>query len=335
MTSSQFGRLMRVNALPLAITSGIILYFAFHYLRFLDPLRPFGHWWVDNGVQFLIFVMLLIAFCKVDPHQMKPRRWHWYLIAIQILGSALLAAYLLWSHSEYSELIDGMIACLICPTAAAASVITGKLGGNESTLTTYTLLSNTAAAIGIPLVFPLLQTGGNGLTVSGFVSDFYLVSIRIFPMLVLPLICAFALRYFARPVHHVIATKSKDLGFYLWAITLVSVSAKSMSNIVNSGESVGYLFLLALVGLLACVLQFAGGKLIGNFEGQRISAGQGLGQKNMAFGIWACYTYLSPAAAIAPGCYVLWQNIINSWQLWYKDRFDKKRVRKGLPPYQE
>ncbi len=335
MTKTQLGHFLRVNALVISITSGIALYFAFHYLRFLDPLRPAGHWWVDSGVQIMIFVMLFIAFCKVDPHQMRPRHWHWYLVLIQVGGSALLAWYLILSKSEYSEIIDGLIACLICPTAAAAAVVTGKLGGNESSLTTYTLISNTAAAVAIPLVFPLLQSGGQGLSLERFLSDFILICSRILPMLILPLICAFALRYFWRSAHHFVAVKSKDLGFYLWAVTLVSVSAKSMSNIVNSGQSPVYLTVLAGVGLFACALQFALGKLIGHAEGQRISAGQGLGQKNMAFGIWACYTYLSPAAAIAPGCYVLWQNVVNSWQLWYKDRFDKKRAARGLSVYHE
>jgi BASS family bile acid:Na+ symporter len=32
-----------------------------------------------------------------------------------------------------------LMVCLICPTATAAAVVTGKLGGSASTLTTYTL----------------------------------------------------------------------------------------------------------------------------------------------------------------------------------------------------
>lgn len=331
MNRAKFAHFLRVNALAVAISTGILLYFAFHYLRFLDPLRPFGHFWVDTGVQFLIFIMLFIAFCKVDPHQMKLRPWHLYLILIQVGGSAALAFWVVHG-TDYNVEIEGLIACIICPTAAAAAVITGKLGGNESSLTTYTLLSNAAAAIAIPLIFPMLQgEGGN----HDFMQDFLMVSVRVFPMLLLPLILAFVLRYTCRPVYHAIATKSKDLGFYLWALTLVSVSAKSMSNIMNSHESTATLWVLAGMGLFATLAQFGLGKLIGNFEGQRISAGQGLGQKNMAFGIWACYTYLSPAAAIAPGCYVLWQNVVNSWQMWYKDRFDEKRRLKGLPVYHE
>lgn len=39
----------------------------------------------------------------------------------------------------------------------------------------------------------------------------------------------------------------------------------------------------------------------------------------MVFGIWVTSTYLSPAASIAPGCYMLWQNVVNSWQIYYRE----------------
>jgi len=32
--------------------------------------------------------------------------------------------------------------------------------------------------------------------------------------------------------------------------------------------------------------------------------------------IWMAQTYLAPLSSIAPAAYVLWQNLINSWQLW-------------------
>lgn len=53
----------------------------------------------------------------------------------------------------YREVFEGAMVCLICPTATAAAVITGKLGGSASSLTTYTLLSNLLAAVAVPLVF--------------------------------------------------------------------------------------------------------------------------------------------------------------------------------------
>ena len=77
-------------------------------------------------------------------------------------------------------------------------------------------------------------------------------------------------------------------------------------------------------GLLACVIQFLLGKRIGSAYHDRISAGQALGQKNTVLAIWMASTYLHPLATIAPGSYVLWQNIVNSYQLW------KKRKKENL-----
>ncbi len=58
---------------------------------------------------------------------------------------------------SYKEIFEAAMVCLICPTATAAAVITGKLGGSASSLTTYTLLSNILAAIAVPLIFPLVE----------------------------------------------------------------------------------------------------------------------------------------------------------------------------------
>ena len=138
-------------------------------------------------------------------------------------------------------------------------------------------------------------------------------------MIGLPLIVAQIVRFTLKRVNHFVVTKLKDVGYYLWATTLISVSAMACSNMVNSQEDSFTIMVLALIGLVTTAINFALGKGIGHLEGQRISGGQGMGQKNMAVGIWMTAAYLSPAASIAPGCYILWQNIMNSWQIWYRD----------------
>lgn len=79
--------------------------------------------------------------------------------------------------------------------------------------------------------------------------------------------------------------------------------------------------LLLTVPLVVCIIQFAIGKAVGRPWNASISAGQALGQKNTIVGIWLTLTFLNPLAAVAPGAYVLWQNIVNSWQLWYKEKY--------------
>lgn len=317
---------IRLNILAVAISTGVSTYFLFHYVEFLAPIKyPLKNFF-DSIVPGLIFMLLFLAFSKVEISKMKPRRWHIILVIIQIGIPALTAFYIAYNPSTSIKLeLEGFLVCVITPTAAAAAVITGKLGGDESSLTTYTLLSNLGAAIGIPLIFPLISPAAQG----GFIEEFSKIMMRTFPLIVMPLVLAQFLRYFVKPVNRFIATKLKEFNFYLWAFTLSTISATACSNLMNSPEDGMTLTMLAVVGLVATALQFALGKLIGHLEGQRISAGQGLGQKNMVFGIWIAIAYLSPASSIAPGCYILWQNVVNSWQLWYRERqkvkyFDKQ-----------
>ena len=51
------------------------------------------------------------------------------------------------------------------------------------------------------------------------------------------------------------------------------------------------------------------------------AGGQALGQKNTVIGIWLMLSFLNPTAVIAPCAYVIWQNLINAVQLWYKGKY--------------
>ena len=96
-------------------------------------------------------------------------------------------------------------------------------------------------------------------------------------------------------------------------------------NIVHAQTTVLLLLLIALLGLLLGLLQFAIGKALGRPFHRVIEAGQALGQKNTAFAIWMAYTFLNPLSSVGPGCYILWQNIINSYEIWQKRKKDVLR----------
>lgn len=116
--------------------------------------------WVDFFLTpSLIFAQLLLTFCKIEPKELVPRVWHGWLLAIQAISCGIIALLLIFCPMDesYKEIFEAAMVCLICPTATAAAVITGKLGGSASSLTTYTLLSNILAAIAVPLIFPLVE----------------------------------------------------------------------------------------------------------------------------------------------------------------------------------
>lgn len=298
--------------LPIAMVVGTLVYLAFAKWTFLAPLKP----WVNGVVSFitpwLIFAQLLFTFCKIDLKELKPRRWHAWLLMIQFFTCSIVAALLLClpMGSLGKGFWEGAMVCLICPTATAAAVITSKLGGNAATLTTYTLLSNLLGAVMVPLVFPLVEPH-EGLT---FWMAFLKILSKVFPLLLAPLFVAMFLKRYVKGVHRWLMMHS-GMAFYIWAFALAMVMGQTSRSLINSDASA---WLVALGGLVVCALQFAAGKRIGSAYGDRISAGQALGQKNTVLAIWMATAYLHPMATIAPGSYVLWQNLINSYQLWKK-----------------
>jgi BASS family bile acid:Na+ symporter len=63
-------------------------------------------------------------------------------------------------------------------------------------------------------------------------------------------------------------------------------------------------------------VQFALGRNVGGRWNAVLEGGQALGQKNTAFAIWIASLYLNPVSTVAPGCYILWQNLVNSYELY-------------------
>ncbi len=286
--------------LPLAMLIGCLGYPLFIRVAFITPA--------------LIFGMLLLTFNKVSPQELKPKVLHVWLLLLQIVGA--MAVYLMLYRFD-KIVAEGVMVCVICPTAGAAAVITTKLGGNAATLVTYTLLANLAAAVAVPLFFPLVEPHPG----IGFVQSFLIILSKVFPLLICPFLLAWFLRKYIPKVHGRLL-RLHELAFYLWAFSLTIVTAQTLSSLINEPGN-GYTEIFIAVGsLIACCLQFFLGKTIGTVYGERISAGQALGQKNTVLAIWMAHTYLNPLATVGPGSYVLWQNIINSWQLWKKRKRD-------------
>ena len=294
--------------LPIAMTVGVLTYIFFHLTPMAVEIKE-AVWKVDSVLTpTLIFLQLLLTFCKVEPRAFRFRRWHLWLLLIQLFGST--AAYLVLVPVS-PLLAQGALVCLICPTATAAAVITGKLGGSAETLITYTMLVNFMAAIYVPIVFPLVYRSGD-IT---FVEAFLRIVGRVFPLLILPFLLAQFLRRFAFRLHQWLRENS-GMAFYIWALALAIVMGKTAKSIVDDSGDMQAVVSLALVSLAVCCFQFAVGKVIGGQYGDRISGGQAIGQKNTVLAIWMAFTYLNPVVTVAPGAYVLWQNIINSYQLW-------------------
>ena len=283
--------------LPLAMLGGGIFYSFFNLFAFLTP--------------YLISVMLLITCCRLSIREMRFTRLHAWMLAIQVFGSlAVYGAICCFDR----VLAEAMLICVLAPTAVAATVITGMLGGSVPCLASYTLVSNLCVAVVAPLVFSLVGAQGD----LSFGQSVWHICSQVGPLLLLPLAGAWVLEYFVPSAHKMLRAR-QSISFYLWSLALTIVTGRTVFFIMQQdSKNYGEEFLMAFAALLLCVVQFALGRWIGKKYGETIAGGQGLGQKNTILAIWMAQVYLSPLSSIGPAAYVLWQNSINAYQLYRK-----------------
>ena len=272
--------------------------------------------WVSRLIfltPYLLFAMLLLTFCKISFKDIRFHPAHIGLLLIQLIVSIALYYALLPFDTVIAQ---GAMLCVLTPTATAAAVITGLLGGNVGFLTAYVLFCNIAVAIAAPVYFSL--TGVNGDL--SFLQSVWYICQNVVPVLLLPLLVAIALRYLTPKIHKALVG-IPHLAFYLWVFALIIVMGSTVKFMLqqNSADYKTEMGLL-IVSLVLCCLQFLTGRRIGKHYGDAVSAGQGLGQKNTILAIWMAQTYLHPLTAIAPAGYIIWQNIINSYQLYRRKK---------------
>ena len=317
--------IIKQNMLPISMIAGAVMYLTYHYMP--EPIHQAGpvleH--ILAIVQpLLIFAMLFLTFCRIEPRELRPHKWHWWLLLIQggsftLLGLAIALLSRLHPAGlfECKVLIESAMLCLICPTATAAAVVTRKLGGDIPGVTTYTILINILTAILIPAIVPLIQPMGD----MNFWDAFCRILAKVFPLLIMPCLAAWLVRYLFPAAHKLILSKP-DLAFNIWAVSLSLAIAVTVKAIVHSTMPVYLMLLIALVSLLCCALQFALGHKVGGLFGEhdmKVTAGQALGQKNTVFAIWVGYTFMTPETSIVGGIYSIWHNLYNSWQLRRKE----------------
>lgn len=308
----------RKFALPCSLVLGASGYLIFANVPFLLPLGDAVGPRLVELMPVVLFALLYVTFCKIEIKEMKPKAWHFVLQLIRTSLALLMviAICLFGKNYEAKVILEGAFICFICPTAAAVAVVTEKLGGSIGSLTTYTVIANIFTMIIIPSLFPMVEKGAD----VSFLYMSMMVFRNVTTVLVVPLLLALLSRKFLP--RFVDKVKSvKDLGFYMWCFNLTILMGETLRNFLHATVSGWILALLLIVPLAVCLVQFAIGKAVGRHWDASISAGQALGQKNTIVGIWLTLTFLNPLAAVAPGAYVVWQNLVNGWQLWYKEKY--------------
>ena len=298
--------------LPLAIVTGISIYLFYHFTPILKPYGTVLHKAASEGQRLVIALLLFFQFVQITPRDLRLRRWHLWSLLFQGLGFGLFAAAAaLLPEGPLRILAEATMICLICPTAAAAGVITRKLDGDLAATVGYLCLTNLAATFLIPMVIPMIRPASD----LGFWAYVLRIAGKVFPILVLPGLLAWLVRYTMPGLQRRLQRFAPN-SFYIWFFGLTLAMVLAAHALFMNYPGAWALAGIVAVSMGTCALQFFVGRRIGKGRVDSITAGQGLGQKNTGFLIWLGYNYLTPVTSVAGGLYAIWQNLFNSWELY-------------------
>ncbi|HBL32402.1 MAG TPA: transporter [Porphyromonadaceae bacterium] len=293
-------KILQQYLLIIAMVIGITLY------------KPLSHLFAI--IPYSLAVMLFITYTRISWMDIHLSKFHYLLLSIQYIGS--IAVYLLLLPVN-RILAQAALMCILAPTATSAPVVAGILGGSISTVASYSIISNLSTAFITPFILTFI---GNTNETAPFFPTFWYIFQRVMPVLILPFAAAITLKKISPKAHEKIRS-AQIVSFYLWGITLTIVIANVTRFVVAQGSD-NYLLeiLIGISALIICLLQFFTGRKIGFKFDKTIAGGQGLGQKNTVLAIWMTQAYLNPIASLGPGLYALWQNLVNSYQIWKKQK---------------
>ena len=290
--------------LPIAIVLGLLLH---EYCAALSVVVP-----------YIIFTILLLTFTAVDIRRLRFKPLFIWIILFQVMVS--LGCYYLLRLLNTNEIIaEGILIGVLCPVAASVAVVSTMLGANRETVTSYTVIGNLVISVVAPLYFSFIGVNQD----MPFLASFLHILRRIGLVIGLPFFVALALQL-VWPKANRFISRFKGLAFYLWAVALFLTLGQTIHFIFINGEgNWSSILWLGISALVFCVIQFGLGKWIGHKYGDTIAGGQLMGQKNSAMGIWMANHYLNPLSSVFLAFYSVFQNLFNSWQIWYYGRKKK------------
>ena len=268
--------------------------------------------WIDGVMRgwltpAFIFLMLFFTFCRVDARKIRFSWMHLWLLLFQMVGSVAIYYALEWCDVVVAQ---GAMVCVLAPVAMAAVVIGGMLGANVETMAAYSLLCNFIIALFAPI---LLHEFGNGEC------NIWQILQRVAPLLIAPFVAGQACR-FGLPKVAGWVSRYSQISFYIWLMSLVVIIGRTTCFLLDYEANRSVEIALAAVALVICLLQFKLGRMIGRRYGDAAAGGQSLGQKNTVLAVWLSQAFLDPISCVAPTAYIVWQNLVNSYQIYRAGR---------------
>lgn len=276
--------------------------------------------WNLNGVEisvwFIRIALMLMFFqicVQINLSRLKPRKEHFKILLINILMG--IVPYFILKESGYETLALAAFFVGITPTANAAPVVMGFLGGKVEFVLTGFAITNIFIDLILIALLPFIS--GNGSF------DFALkVLLQLLMLIGIPVLLAAIVRKTCRNARN-IALRFRMFNFGLWCSTLF-VIASNATEFFESRPDISWTssIEIALISLLICAMNFWLGRKISPRRYARESS-QVLGQKNTTLTIFLALVFGGENAALVslgPTFYVLWHNMYNALQMYFYDR---------------
>lgn len=278
----------------------------------LDPMTPL--------IPYIITAMLLLTFMKVRPQDLQ---WRWTYLALLLLQIILAGGAYFALLPFHKEAATAMLLCFLTPTATAGPSIVQILRGDTAYITGYLLISHLAFVLLTPFVFPYVGGAAQGSIWMQMWAVFYDVA-----RLVVPAILGGWLLAYLSPRWASRIGGMTGLSYALWLLSLILLIAHTCLYLRRSTHfELSDLYLVAILGLITCVMQYLIGHVLAPRLGIELHAGRhSLGQKNTSLSIWIAALYLPPLAGIGITSYIIWQNIVISSVMSY---YSHRRIKAG------
>lgn len=287
-------RTLRSWTLPFSILCGIFLHNYLYQLKFLTP--------------YILFCMMFFTCSKISLKELKLSKMHLYLVLFQLV----VGPGIYFLVRPYSEIVaQGLMMCVMSPVATASPVVGALLGADVALMTSYVFVSNIVIAIVIP---PLMSFLNSSAEIS-YLATMWHVAKSSLSILIIPLILSWLSGKYTPKVSEWTRNHSM-VSFYLWGSCMMILIGGTIHSMATNpaGDRMQEIFMIIGALVIALVL-FPLGAWFGTRCGDKVAGRQMMAQKNTGIGLWLTMQFLDPLCTVAPAAYIIWQNLINSYEI--------------------
>ena len=298
-------RNVKTVAMPTAMVVGALL---------CRPVTALEGWTHQMITPSLIFLMLFVTFCRVKPRQMKPSILHFWLLLFQVVVSVAVYFLLLPLNPVVAQ---GAMICVLAPVAMAAVVIAGMLGANVPTMATYSLVCNMVIALAGTRRPVVCRDGGVLLHADTgtyrAAADHALRGCAVLP---------FRAARGGEMDRRTTARFRSTCGSCRWW-SIIGRTTAFILDLHDASPATELWLAIRGAGDLPGAVQ-GGAHAWDAATATPAAGGQSLGQKNTVLAVWMSQSFLDPISSIAPTAYIVWQNFVNSYQIYRHDRREEQ-----------